>query len=128
MSAIITKEFQGHLYTFRQDGYFNMTKAAKQFGKDLSNFMRSPDTGAYIKALSVNITDKELIQVQRGSGLLPQVGTYGHPKLAVFFARWLSAEFAVWFSRVSMLSDTVHISLYIMHFIPHVGAVYNPLS
>jgi hypothetical protein len=73
-----------------------MTKAAKQFGKDLSNFMRSPDAVAYIKALSVNITDKELIQVQRGSGLLPQVGTYGHPKLAVFFARWLSAEFAVW--------------------------------
>lgn len=89
-------EYQGHTFTFREDGYFNMTKAAKHFGKDLSNFMRSSDTQDYIGALSVHFTDKGMVEVQRGSGLLPQVGTWAHPKLAVFFARWLDVRFAVW--------------------------------
>ena len=77
-----------------------MTKAAKVYGKDLSNFMRSPETLEYISALSVISTDKEIVQTQRGSGLLPQVGTWGHPKLAVFFARWLDVKFAVFCDMV----------------------------
>jgi hypothetical protein len=77
-----------------------MTKAAKAFGKDLSNFMRSPETLEYLEALSVNFTDKEIVKVQRGNGLLPNVGTWGHPKLAVFFARWLDARFAVFCDTV----------------------------
>ena len=32
-------------------GYFNMTKAANEFGKDLSNFMRLEDTNDYLKAI-----------------------------------------------------------------------------
>lgn len=48
-----------------------------------------------MNALSVNFTDKKLVTVQRGNGDLPQVGTCGHPKLAVFFARWLDVRFAV---------------------------------
>lgn len=47
MSNIITRDFIGQVFLFREDGYFNMTKAAKVFGKDLSNFMRSPDTLEY---------------------------------------------------------------------------------
>lgn len=77
-----------------------MTKAAKSFGKDLSHFMRSPATTEYVEALSANFADKELIEVKRGSGLLPDVGTWGHPKLAVFFARWLSPAFAVFCDAV----------------------------
>lgn len=92
---MITKQWNGKTLTFRDDGYFNMTKAAKQFGKDLSNFMRSPETKEYLEALSVEFTDKDLVVVQRGSGLLPYVGTWAHPKLAVFFARWLDVRFAV---------------------------------
>jgi phage regulator Rha-like protein len=77
-----------------------MTKAAKVFGKDLSHFMRSPATTEYVEALSALFADKEIIEVRRGSGLLPQVGTWGHPKLAVFFARWLDVKFAVFCDMV----------------------------
>lgn len=84
-----------------------MTKAAKHFGKDLSNFWRLPTTTEYIQALgeyyqgrenSVGITyfpeDHSIrcTETKRGRN----GGTFGHPKLAVFFARWLDVRFAVW--------------------------------
>ncbi len=69
-----------------------MTKAAKHFGKTLENFMRAPSTLEYIGALSVNFTGKEFVAVKKGNGNLPTVGTWGHPKLAVFFARWLDVR------------------------------------
>ena len=97
---LITREHNGNVFHFREDGYFNMTKAAKAFGKDLSNFMRSPETLEYLEALSVNFTDKEIVKVQRGNGLLPNVGTWGHPKLAVFYARWLDVKFALFCDMV----------------------------
>lgn len=86
--ALITKEWENKAFLFRKDGYFNMTKAAQAFGKRVDNFMASPDAKDYIEALSLISSDKEVVKVQRGSGKLPQVGTWGHPKLAVFFARW----------------------------------------
>lgn len=43
----------------------------------------------------MKIMDKDLVHVQKGNGLLSVVGTWGHPKLAVFFARWLDVRFAV---------------------------------
>lgn len=68
------------------DGYINITKAAKHFGKKLSNFWRSPETGEYLMALA------ELPQFE-GIELAPSKkgrygGTFCHPKLAVFFARY----------------------------------------
>ena len=51
MSKVIIKEFQNNVFQFREDGYFNMTAAAKVFGKDLSNFTRSPDYIEYVAAL-----------------------------------------------------------------------------
>lgn len=90
-----TRQYQDKPFTFREDGYFNMTKAAAQFGKHLENFVRSPDTKAYVEALkqTVNFTDCEPLVAMRG-GRTP--GTWAHPKLAVFFARWLDVRFAVW--------------------------------
>ena len=41
---MITKQWNGKTLTFREDGYFNMTKAAKQFGKQLQNFWLSIET------------------------------------------------------------------------------------
>lgn len=102
--AVITRDYQGMAFQFREDGYFNMTKAAKHFGKDLSNFMRSPDTFEYLEALegTVKSTDHppSLVEAKRGWHLNPEVGTWGHPKLAVFFARWLDVKFAVWCDMV----------------------------
>lgn len=94
--TLITKTFNNVPFVFRDDGWFNMTKAAKQYGKTLENFMRAPSTLEYMEALSVNFTGKPVVEIQRGSGQYAHVGTWAHPKLAVFFARWLDVRFAVW--------------------------------
>ena len=96
MSNLIQREFQGQMFSFREDGYFNMTEAAKQFGKDLQVFIRRDDTTEYMTALSKTVSDTELTQSSRGR----YGGTWGHPKLAVFFARWLSPAFAVFCDAV----------------------------
>jgi len=96
MSNIITRDFIGQVFLFREDGYFNMTKAAKVFGKDLSNFMRSPDTLKYLDALANALKSTELVRAKAGR----YGGTWGHPKLAVFYARWLDVKFAVFCDMV----------------------------
>lgn len=70
-----------------------MTKAAKAFGKDrrLQNFWASPDTLAYVDEFE-KCTGINSISSKRGR----TGGTFCHPKLAVFFARWLDVRFAVW--------------------------------
>ncbi|MBU1804142.1 MAG: hypothetical protein KKC02_03615 [Gammaproteobacteria bacterium] len=32
-TALISREYNGNVFHFREDGYFNMTKAAKAFGR-----------------------------------------------------------------------------------------------
>ncbi|EIU4422451.1 KilA-N domain-containing protein [Pseudomonas aeruginosa] len=93
---LITREYNGNVFTFREDGYFNMTDAAKKFGKDLSNFTRSPETVEYLDALANSVKSTDLIESQRGRN----GGTWAHPKLAVFFARWLDVKFAVFCDMV----------------------------
>lgn len=61
--AIVTRDYQGMAFQFREDGFFNMTKAAKHFGKRLDNFMASPETQEYIQALGKN---PEIQGVNRG--------------------------------------------------------------
>lgn len=72
-----------------------MTKAAQAFGKRVDNFLPNAEAVEYIGALAALVPEIPVISVQRGNGLLPSVGTWGHPKLVVFFARWLSPKFAV---------------------------------
>lgn len=94
-TALVTKTYNSGgintQFSFRDDGWFNMTKAAKAFGKDLSHFARSPDTEAYLAALK-SARNAEYVEASRGR----YGGTWAHPKLAVFFARWLDVKFAVW--------------------------------
>lgn len=99
MVHFAASSFNGTAFEFREDGYFNMTKAAKAYGKDLQVFIRREDTLEYVEALSqtVSDTDCNVIEKHRG-GRSP--GTWAHPKLAVFFARWLDVEFAVWCDMV----------------------------
>lgn len=101
---VVERDYNGMMFKFREDGYFNMTHAAKQFGKDLSNFNRMVDTADYIAALgnSVEITDLNIVETQVGRG----GGTWAHPKLAVFFARWLDVKFAVFCDMV--IDDLMH--------------------
>ncbi|WP_274614650.1 KilA-N domain-containing protein [Vibrio alginolyticus] len=68
MSNLIQREFQGQMFSFREDGYFNMTKAAKSFGKNVNEFLRLPSSTEYLDALYGIFPHKELIEVKRGSG------------------------------------------------------------
>lgn len=97
-NALRTEEFNGLPIVFREDGYINMTKAAKHFGKDLKEFFKNKGTKEYFKAMEVmgGIPPITLKQAKRGNQFVADAGTYGHPKLAVFFARWLDVRFAVW--------------------------------
>ncbi|MDX1329857.1 MAG: KilA-N domain-containing protein [Burkholderiaceae bacterium] len=105
MSNIITRTYNGNVFTFRADGYFNMTKAAQVFGKRLQHFWEADGTRRYCFELA---TATGLISRDSGDlsyGLVEAKagrygGTWGHPKLAVFFARWLDVKFAVFCDMV----------------------------
>lgn len=88
VTALVTKTYNQNgvntAFVFREDGWFNMTKAAKVFGKDLSNYLRSPECVEYVAALK-SVKSTEYVEASRGRN----GGTWAHPKLAVFFARWL---------------------------------------
>ncbi|MGC4059913.1 MAG: KilA-N domain-containing protein [Aquabacterium sp.] len=87
-------------FYFREDGWFNMTKAAKAFGKVPNEFLRLPSTIEYLQAVESHGKIPTLFTTQGGWHLNPDVGTWAHPKLAVFFARWLDVRFAVWCDAV----------------------------
>lgn len=97
MTTLITKQFNGTPFVFREDGWFNMTKAAKHFGKRLDNWLRSVDTQEYMLALTHSLKISDCFHASRGGN---HSGTWAHPKLAVFFARWLDVRFAVWCDAV----------------------------
>jgi hypothetical protein len=82
---------------FREDGYINMTKAAKHYGKRLDNFFANDDSKAYIAVLSAitGIPGNALLVAKRG-GAKGSAGTWAHPKLAVRIARWMDVHFEVW--------------------------------
>lgn len=127
-AALITKTYNTTAFsqatlTFRADGYFNLTSAAKAFGKRLDNFWGNAETTAYMLEVAVSeklipliggITPRvpafgtkpyqelkaSLVDTQRGHFSKPTTGTWAHPKLAMFFARWLDAKFALWCDAV----------------------------
>ncbi|WP_349618085.1 KilA-N domain-containing protein [Azotobacter salinestris] len=96
MSARITPfDYEGQPVRFNAEGWLHATEIAERFGKLPNEWLRLPDTVAYLEAM------------ERTCGKIPYVktsraradrggGTWLHPKLAVAFARWLSPDFAVW--------------------------------
>jgi len=66
MSNLINREYNGKTFTFREDGYFNMTKAAKAFGKDLQVFMRRDDCVDYMEALSKTVSAGRVLRPLAG--------------------------------------------------------------
>jgi hypothetical protein len=91
INQLITRNYNDLTFTFRDDGYFNMTKAANAFGKRLQDFMDNKETTEYMDALT-HANQGELTFAKAGR----YGGTWAHPKLAIFFARWLDVRFAVW--------------------------------
>lgn len=105
----ITETFNGLPIVFREDGYINMTKAAKVFKKQLIHFWSNDETGEYLVHLASSMklihrvsdeidswdvlgAKEALVETRKGR----YGGTFCHPKLAIKFARWLSVEFEVW--------------------------------
>lgn len=97
-TAIITKTYNDTtVLTFRQDGWFNMTKAAKAFGKRLQHFWEAPTTIELLAELKKESPESgEYFETARGY----HGGTWAHPELAVEFARWLDVKFARWCNAV----------------------------
>lgn len=90
----VIREYLGQPITYQEDGWFNATQAAAQFGKRVDHWLDNKETKEYINALcEISNTRKSgYLRTQRGN----TGGTWLHPKLAVNFARWLDAKFAVW--------------------------------
>ena len=78
---LITKTYKDLTFTFRADGYFNMTKAAQCFGRKLSNFWASPETLEYTSAVAQLPGFKGVNLFETKSGRYG--GTWAHPKLTV---------------------------------------------
>lgn len=91
-AKIIPFDYEGQAVRFNSDGWINATEAAARFGKLPHEWMRLPETVAYLEALAKYGKIPQLVRSRRGRN----GGTWLHPKLAVAFARWLSVDFAVW--------------------------------
>lgn len=48
---LVQSEFNGAVYSFRDDGWFNATQAAARFGKEATAWLRQTDTVEYLAAL-----------------------------------------------------------------------------
>lgn len=95
MSAVVPFHYQGQPVHFSTEGWINATEVAKRFGKRPNDWLELPGTEEYLESLARHLNTGEsgnLIRATRGR----RGGTWLHPKLAVVFARWLSADFAVW--------------------------------
>ncbi|WP_257812302.1 phage antirepressor KilAC domain-containing protein [Aggregatibacter actinomycetemcomitans] len=86
--------------SFDERNFLDATSIAKHFDKFVKDYLKTAQTQDYINALAQNLsvgniilTDNDLVIVRQGGAIQ---GTWLHPKLAVNFARWLSADFAVW--------------------------------
>lgn len=92
---IIATDYNGMPVSFTGDAWFNATAAAKHFDKRISHWLENAETQQYIAALAdaLNIRNPgDFVRTNRGRN----GGTWLHPKLAVAFARWCNAPFAVW--------------------------------
>lgn len=87
--------FDGNtIHASRGDAWINATEMGAIFDKRPADWRRLPDAIEYLDALcrKYNVGKSHFIKTQKGKG----GGTWFHPKLAIPFARWLSADFAVW--------------------------------
>nr|WP_199066390.1 KilA-N domain-containing protein [Chromobacterium sp. ASV5] len=94
MTKLIQADFNGQAMQFTQDAWFNATEAAVKFGKRPVDWLNQDGTREYIATLSdmLKCEPGSLLKTKRGNN----GGTWMHPKLAVRFAQWLDARFAVW--------------------------------
>lgn len=97
---IITCDYQGLEITYQDDGWFNATQAAAKWGKRPVDWLALQSTKDYMAALKRHYPSMGKTHIVRKGGDVRNPdnaqGTWLNPKLAVAFARWLDADFAVW--------------------------------
>lgn len=92
MLNVVTRDYEGLAAQFTADAWFNATVAAERFGKLPNEWLRLPETKAYLEALKRKYGKIPHLRTKRGNN----GGTWLHPKLAVPFARWLDIDFSIW--------------------------------
>jgi hypothetical protein len=101
-TQLITAHYGEMSVQFQENGFINATAIAKQFNKQPKAWLRLESTTEYIAQLiefqrceNHTFDKNQLVIIKKGS---PENGggTWFHPKLAIPFARWLEARFAVW--------------------------------
>lgn len=94
---MILAKYEQHEILFTEDGWFNATDVARRFGKEPYEWLRLPETMAYIAALQKRYEPgkSRFVKTARG-GAGGGGGTWLHPKLGVPFARWLDVDFSIW--------------------------------
>jgi hypothetical protein len=96
-TQLITAHYGTMSVLFQSDAFINATEIAKQFNKVPKDFLRTDSTKDYIKAIGqICLIDENQIVISKVGSSENGGGTWLHPKLAIFFARWLDARFAVW--------------------------------
>ena len=96
MTSLVKAEYQGRMYTFNSEGWFNATDAAKPYGKQPARWLRLPSTKEYVAAVQLQNADVQKLHIATKGGAAGGGGTWMHPLLAVAFARWLNVHFSVW--------------------------------
>ncbi|WP_150047416.1 KilA-N domain-containing protein [Methylomonas rhizoryzae] len=98
MNALVSLEYNGSPVELDQNGWFNATSAAAQYGKRPIDWLRLPETTRYLEALCriSEVRKSHFIKTCKGNSSRFTQGTWLHPKLAVRFAQWLDIDFAVW--------------------------------
>jgi hypothetical protein len=79
----------------KEKGMVNLTKIGKACEKLVGNWLKSTATKEYLQAFKDFNPDipNGITTIQGGS---EGQGTWGHPKIAIRFAQWISPSFAVW--------------------------------
>ena len=95
--STILKPYDGLNIPFTQDGYLNATVVAAHFGKRPIDWLRLPETKAYINQLCDFLTlDRNQLVVSKNGAPDNGGGTWLHRKLAIPFARWCDVRFSIW--------------------------------
>jgi hypothetical protein len=95
--SILARSFDDRLIRIRQsDRYVSGTDMAQAANKLFADWNRLKSTSEYLQELEsvMGIPITDLVQVYQG-GIPENQGTWLHPKVALRFAQWCSAKFAV---------------------------------
>lgn len=110
-------DYRGFPTVQREDGYWDATSMCAVKAKRLDNYLASPDTAAFLGALSrsLNLPVRKLPGFPGSFPKLPEIqgvslievtegrngGTWVHRKVALHLSMWLDAEFGVWVINVA---------------------------